>query len=492
MHLRPHIFAQQRQSTVLAAQVIQSIKLLQYGQDELLAFLKEQADRNPLIELADFAGMGDRAAGEAPMEEGERVRDAAGPSANGVPGRAAPRAEGRDFPAFGGAGRGTGRAIGEDVRSLEDYVASSVSLAEHLRGQVALTFHEPAERIVAAEIVASLDLDGYLRRDLEDIADALGTDLPCVEACLRKVQGFDPTGVAARSLPECLRLQLEERGRLTPAMAVLLDHLPMLARYEVPELARLCDIEAEAVLKMAREIRNLDPRPGRRFDTGPTLPALPDVLVEVRPDGSCAVELNADLLPRVLVNQRYYAEVAVGAIGGQDRVFVTDCLRDANWLARNMEQRAQTILRVATEIVAQQRDFLLRGVQHLRPLSLKDVARALGVHESTVCRATANKYMMTCRGLFEMKFFFTHAITATDGGGSFSAETIRHRIRQMIEAESAAAVLSDDEIMGALRGEGVEIARRTVAKYREALNIPSSARRRRQRAAAQIETHAAA
>lgn len=503
MHLRTNLRTQQRQTAVIAAQMIQSLELLQYGLDELQAFLSEQAEGNPLIEIVGGCGLE-----ETRREWPETDADA------GVEGRAGAQLVGEGLLGDGnirhqtvigsgdlltgrglggvatrGAG-GSGHIVGDDAYSLENVITASVSLADHLREQVGLTFDKPAERLIAGEIVGSLDPDGYLRRDLSDIADMLGTEEACIVTVLKKVQTFDPIGVAARNLAECLRLQLDEMGQIDRAMEVLLDNLPLLARYELQQLARICGVDVEAVLQMAKEIRELDPRPGRRFDTGPVLPALPDVLVEIRPDGSCAVEINSDLLPRVLVNQRYYANITAGTLGMQEKIFVTDCLRNASWLAKNVEQRAQTILKVATEIVVQQRDFLLHGVEHLRPLNLKDVARVLGMHESTVCRAIANKYMMTSRGMFDLKYFFTNSIAAADGGDDFSAETIRHRIRQKVAMESATDVLSDDAIVTALRKEGVNIARRTVAKYREMMNIASSAGRRRKKQAEQIDRSA--
>jgi RNA polymerase sigma-54 factor len=500
VHLRTNLRTQQRQTAVIAAQMIQSLDLLQYGQDELQAFLSEQAESNPLIEIVGGCGL-EETRGDWPETDAD----------SGVEGRAGAQLIGevllgdgniRDQTVIGSgdpfAGRGlggvatrgaggSGHVVGDDAYSLEHRVTANISLADHLREQVGLTFDTPAERLIAEEIVGSLDPDGYLRRDLGDIADMLGTEETCIEAVLKKVQTFDPIGVAARNLAECLRLQLDEMGQLDRAKKVLLSHLPLLARYELQQVARICGVDVETVLQMAKEIRRLDPRPGRRFDTGPVLPALPDVLVEIRPDGSCAVEINSNLLPRVLVNQRYYARITAGVLGMQEKIFVTDCLRNASWLAKNVEQRAQTILKVVTEIVVQQRDFLSHGVEHLRPLNLKDVARVVGMHESTVCRAIANKYMMTNRGMFDLKYFFTNSIAAADGGDEFSAETIRHRIRQMVAAESATDVLSDDAVVTALRKEGVNIARRTVAKYREMMNIASSAGRRRQRLAEQID-----
>jgi RNA polymerase sigma-54 factor len=497
VQLRANVRTQQKQSAAISAQVIQSIQVLQYGLEELQTFLSEQAERNPLVEIV--GGRDSEAPRAAPLETGSSDLAGAQPAGEAleqlgdrytrhpVDTRSGELSAGRGVSAAGGRDAGGHRHVGSgDAYNLEEVIASSVSLADHLGEQVALTFDLPAERIIAGEIVGSLDPNGYLRRDLWDIADMLGVDEVGVEAVLTKVQTFDPIGVAARNLAECLKLQLDETGRLDPPMETLLKHLPLLARYEIQQLSRLCGVDEETLLLMAKEIRELDPRPGRRFDTTPVLPALPDILVEMLPDGSCAVEINSDLLPRVLVNQRYYAEIVAGPLGQQDKVFVTDCLQNASWLARNVEQRTQTILKVATEIVMQQRDFLLYGIEHLRPLNLKDVAKVLGMHESTVCRAVANKFMMTNRGMFDLKFFFSNSIATADGGADFSTETIRHRIRLMISAESATDVLSDDAIVTALRKEGVEIARRTVAKYREMMHIASSDGRRRRNRAEQV------
>jgi RNA polymerase sigma-54 factor len=344
-----------------------------------------------------------------------------------------------------------------------------------------MALRSPADLTIAAEIIESLDDDGYLRRDIGMIADALNTSEAHTEAVLGKIQKMDPVGVAARNLPECLRLQLEDERRLTPAMATLLDNLPLLANYEYRQLAVICGVEVDDILAMAKEIKDLDPRPGRRFDCGPIMPALPDVTVELRDDGTFVTELNTNLLPRVLVNREYYSEVKAKCRGTSDVKFVVDCIKSANWLVRSLDQRAQTILKVATEIVARQRDFLLHGVEHLKPLNLKQVADTVGIHQSTVCRAISNKYMMTNRGLYELRFFFANSVAAADGGESLSADSVRHKIRQMIASETAATVLSDDAIVKELRGSGVDIARRTVAKYREGMNIASSCQRRRQK-----------
>jgi RNA polymerase sigma-54 factor len=234
---------------------------------------------------------------------------------------------------------------------------------------------------------------------------------------------------------------------------------------------------------MFAEIRALDPHPGAAFEGGSTDTIVPDIEVRQAADGSWSVELNADTLPRVLVDQTYYAQVAAHARNQEERDFLSDCLQNANWLTRSLDQRAKTILRVASEIVRQQDAFLVQGVRHLRPLNLRTVADAIGMHESTVSRVTANKYMLTPRGVFELRYFFTGAIASAGGGDAHSSESVRDRIRQMIEEEKPLAVLSDDDIVDILKKGGVDIARRTVAKYREGMNIPSSVQRRREKRA---------
>jgi RNA polymerase sigma-54 factor len=295
------------------------------------------------------------------------------------------------------------------------------------------------------------------------------------------LQGFDPPGVCARSLDECLAIQLKERDRFDPAMQTLVAHLDLLAKRDLPALRRLCGVGEEDLTDMIAEIRQLNPKPGLAFGSTLVQPIVPDVFVRPGPDGGFIVELNSDTLPKVLVNQIYHAEVAKTTKNDKDKTYLADCLQTATWLIRALDQRAKTILKVATEIVRQQDAFFANGVQHLRPLNLKTIADAIDMHESTVSRVTANKYMATSRGIFELKYFFTSAIAAADGGEAHSAEAVRHRIRQLIDAEDAQHVLSDDTIVERLRTAGIDIARRTVAKYREAMRIPSSVQRRREK-----------
>lgn len=438
----------QTQSLAITTQAIQSIEILQFSQQELHEFLTLQAERNPLLEVITPT--------PAASEPG------AGPD-RGV------RMSGPGGPALGG-----------ELPDIGETHATQITLREHLHSQCALAFRMQRQRVLSAEIVESIEPSGYLRRPLSDIAAPLGVDEAEVLDVLRVIQTFEPAGVGARNLGECLRLQLEDRDELDDRMSILLDNLPLLATHEIDRLARLCKVPRADVVGMVNKLRKLDPSPGRRFDCDPVLPALPDIVV--RQDGDAfTVELNPDVLPKVLVNRDYYAEVSTHSLTDQDRRFVADCWRTANWLERHLDQRARTILKVAAEIVSQQRGFLLHGIDHLRPLDLKTVAPAVGVHESTVCRATANKYMITPRGVFELKFFFAEGLASTSGEDSFATASVRQRIRTMIDGESPAAVLSDDAIVAELERSGIGIARRTVAKYRAMMSIPSSAARRRQK-----------
>jgi RNA polymerase sigma-54 factor len=264
-------------------------------------------------------------------------------------------------------------------------------------------------------------------------------------------------------------------------MEVLLDNLPLLAARNIAALVRLCSVDAADLADMIAEIKSLDPRPGLAFDPPLAQPVVPDILMRVQPDGGWIVELNSETLPRVLVNSRYCARIRRGPLSKAEKDYLTDRLHAANWLVKSLHQRATTILKVAAEIVRQQDAFFRRGVQSLRPLILRDIADAIGMHESTVSRVTSNKYMATPRGLYELKYFFTSSIPASSGDGAHSAEAVRHRIRGLIGAESADTPLSDERIVELLHQDGIDIARRTIAKYREAMRIPSSVQRRREK-----------
>jgi len=354
-------------------------------------------------------------------------------------------------------------------------------LREHLLEQIGTDIADPGDRVIAVHVLDLLDETGYLRGTLDGVAQLLGCDLGRVEAVLARLQQCDPPGVFARDLVECLALQLRDRDRLDPAMQLLLDNLPLLAARNLAALMRLCQVDAEDLSDMIAEIKSLDPRPGLAFDPPLAQPIVPDILLRASPKGGWIVELNAETLPRVLVNNRYYARVKAATQNRAEKEYLADRLQAANWLVKSLHQRAGTILKVSAEIVRRQDGFFRRGIQSLRPLTLREVADAISMHESTVSRVTSNKYISSPRGLFELKYFFTSAIAAADGGDAHSAEAVRFRIRGLIDDEAPAATLSDERIVEMLQREGVDIARRTVAKYREAMHIPSSVQRRREK-----------
>jgi RNA polymerase sigma-54 factor len=481
----------------MTPQLMQSIRLLQLTHVELERFIEEEMERNPLLERAEpqedgaaagKAGPGEAAgdgwpdeapaawSAEAMSEKLDSSLENLFPDDPGRTERLAPdlAAQWKSVGSGGGSGDGV---------DMEDIAAARVTLRDHVGAQIALTFADPAARLIAAELADGLDEAGYLRTDPAEVAARLGAGDGVVAAVLAECQGFEPAGIFARDLAECLSLQLAVRDRLDPAMRALLANLELLARRDFQALRRLCGVDEEDLLDMMAEIRALDPRPGTAFSGGASDAIVADVEVRAAGDGSWAVELNPETLPRVLVDQAYFTRVSAQAKDQAEKDFLSECLQSANWLTRSLDQRARTILKVASEIVRRQDAFLVHGVQHLKPLNLKTVAEAIGMHESTVSRVTSNKYMLTPRGVFELRYFFTAAIASAEGGEAHSAEAVRDRIRRMIEEETAEAVLSDDAIVDVLKDGGIDIARRTVAKYREGLNIPSSVQRRREKRA---------
>jgi RNA polymerase sigma-54 factor len=516
----------QSHSLVMTPQLQQAIKLLQLSNVELAAFVEAELERNPLLEREDtdetggaLQGDGSDAAAspfaEAKQDTNSQAGDGMGPSDGEAsasddgewlnlqadnrdgqaddldtePPDATPESDsfgtgGQKESGWGSLGQGQ-RFDGDEAPNLEAYVAEERTLKDHLSDQLVLAFVDPAQRLIGHHLIDMTDEGGYLQGDLASLGELLGAPLDLIEETLGSMQGFEPCGVFARDLRECLTLQLKERDRCDPAMAALIENLDLLAAHDLAALKRVCRVSDEDLCDMIQEVKRLNPKPGLKYGSSPSQPIVPDVLVRALSDGGWHVEVNSETLPRVLVNQTYYACVCKSATSKHEKSYLVDCLQTANWLVKSLDQRARTILKVAQEIVRQQDAFLTFGVRHLRPLNLKTVADAISMHESTVSRVTANKYMATNRGLFELKYFFTSAIAASDEGHAHSSEAVRHRIKEMIEAEPASDVLSDDKIVERLRQDGVDIARRTVAKYREALRIPSSVQRRRQKRIAQ-------
>ena len=506
MAIGPKLTMRQTTSLVMTPQLQQAIKLLQLSNLELSAYVEQELEQNPLLEREDSereeVARSDSGDGEVKASVGEEpgeVRDTAEMTGNeSMPSEGESPLD-TDFgnvwnedgaagdpEAFanwsGGSGHGGGGDFEDGEYNLEHTLTKDVSLRDHLLAQVNIELDDPADRLIALDLIEMLDEAGYLAGELPELAERLGCDVALVERTLAKVQKFDPPGVFARSLAECLALQLRERNRLDPAIQALLDNLDLLAKRDVAALRKICNVDQEDLAQMIDEIRALDPKPGLAFDSQIAQPVTPDVLVKPHPKGGWQVELNAETLPRVLVNQTYYAKVTKDVRTKQDRDYINDRLQSANWLVRSLHQRATTILKVASEIVRRQEGFFQHGVQHLKPLTLRDIAAVIDMHESTVSRVTTNKYMNTPRGIYEMKYFFTSAIASSVGGAdAHSAEAVRFRIKGLIDEEKPAEVLSDDRIVEILKGEGVDIARRTVAKYREAMKIPSSVQRRREK-----------
>jgi RNA polymerase sigma-54 factor len=495
MAIGPRLELRHTQTLVMTPQLQQAIKLLQFSNLELREYVETELERNPLLERVDGEGgevadgLGDEPVVRPEMEDAPMSLDS-----DNAPAAAAEAIDidyenvfnndsPSDAPSDPGEAfypeRGSRAAFDEDLPGLEGTLAQAITLKEHLTEQLQVTFADPVDRMLAAVLIDGLDEAGYLTIDLAELSERAGVELSRIEALLQKLQSFDPTGVFARDLKECLALQLKERNRLDPAMAAMLENLPLVARKDIQALVRICGVDAEDVADMIAELRTLNPKPGNAFETDVVQTLVPDVFVRRASDGSWSVELNADTLPRLLVNTRYHARVLSQTRGKTDKVFLSDCLASANWLIRSLDQRANTILKVATELVKRQEGFLQHGVKHLKPLNLRTIAEAIEMHESTVSRVTSNKYIATPRGIFEMKYFFTAALGSTDGGDSHSAEAVRARIRELVDAEKPDEILSDDKICELLKAEGIDIARRTVAKYREAMRIGSSAERRR-------------
>ncbi len=511
MAVTQRLEVRQAQSLVMTPQLQQAIKLLQMSNIELSEFVEQEIEQNPLLEpddRDDSANDGTEALQSPDVEPGGEIRvesaDAAPeprdtseltgseqlPNAaespldtdyDGVYDNAPVDDWGHDPNRL--ATSSSSGAAAPDDQLPERQLSETITLRHHVLEQMQVDIRDPAERLIAVHLTDMLDVMGYLRGDLNELADQLGCHPTLVERCLAKLQSFDPAGIFARDLKECLKLQLIDRNRFDPAMAALLGNLGLLARGEKEKLKGLCQVDDEDLVEMIAEIKALDPKPALGFETIPAETLIPDILMRPLRAGGWFIELNPETLPKVLVNNSYYASISKRLTSKDDKEYLTEQLQSANWLVRSLHQRATTILKTATEIVRRQDAFFLKGIQYLRPLTLKDIAEAIEMHESTISRVTSNKYIATPRGILELKYFFTTAISGS-GGSEHSAEAVRYRIKRMIDDEAPDRILSDDMIVELLQRDGVEIARRTVAKYRVSMQIPSSVARRRAKASA--------
>ena len=506
MALTPRLDLRQQQSLVMTPQLQQAIKLLQMSNLELVEFVETELEQNPLLEREEAVEPGETEAAQ-PEAAAERAFDEDNPEPDtvdlsgpdGVAGREeagldadygnvwteegpgeSPAAPPTDGMSIGQWGTTSGTAV-DGEPDPERTLADEISLRDHLLSQINVDLDDAADRMIALHLIDMLDDAGYLPADLAPVASLLNCTVERIEATLEKLQRCDPPGIFARGLAECLMLQLRDRNRLDPAMKILLANLDLLGKREFGQLRKLCGVANDDLAEMIAEIKALNPKPATAFDSTMAQPVTPDVLMRQRAGGGWIVELNSDTLPRVLVNSRYYAVLTRQARNLAEKEYIIDRFQSASWLVKSLHQRAQTILKVATGIIEQQDAFFTHGVEHLKPLTLRDIAEVVEVHESTVSRVTNNKFVATPRGIYELKYFFNSGVSRQDGASPHSAESVRYRIRTLIDSETVENVLSDDQIVEILRGGGVEIARRTVAKYRESMRIPSSVQRRREK-----------
>ncbi|RVT92788.1 RNA polymerase factor sigma-54 [Sphingomonas crocodyli] len=499
MAIGPRLDLRQSQSLVMTPQLQQAIKLLALSNLEIEAFIAEEIEKNPLLEAT---GTREEVApepegGDAPDDDFTFDPTDAEPTTDRLVefgdatadnpldvdydaetfhhDSAADSVRGQD----GGLGlEGGSGGSSDEAPDIDAYVAATIDLHEHLERQAGEVL-EGEELTIARHLIDLIDEAGYFTGQTFELSQRLGVALYHVERVLGVIQTFDPSGVGARTLAECIAIQAKEADRYDPAMAKLIDNLDLLARGGIPQLRRLCGVDEEDMVDMLRELRGYDPKPGLRFGGEPAQPVSPDIFISKTKDG-WAIELNRATLPRLIVDRDYYSELNAGADKG-GKAWLSECLASANWLVKALDQRARTILKVSREIVKQQEAFFLKGVEHLKPMTLKTVADAIGMHESTVSRVTSNKYLMCERGLHELKYFFTSGVAAADGDGAVSAEAVKSQIAKLIAAEGD-DILSDDKLVELLNAKGFDLARRTVAKYREAIGLGSSVQRRRQRA----------
>ncbi|MEO8722327.1 MAG: RNA polymerase factor sigma-54 [Sphingobium sp.] len=509
MALAPRLDLRQSQSLVMTPQLQQAIRLLALSNVEIEAFIAGELERNPLLEMGrsgsdenrrddDHAGAenqpeppsvevasdamidGQAAAADGPLD----VDYASETFISDGPGDRQPVSEDRGGPSLSGQASGDySSGYGDDGVNFDNFASADLSLSEHLMNQArqALSGYR---LLIASQLIGQLDEAGYLEADLLQTAYALNVSRHEVEEVLSVIHSFDPIGVGARSLAECLELQAREADRYDPAMALLIGNLGLLAKGALPQLRRICNVDEEDMADMIRELRNYNPKPGLRFAHHDAQTVIPDLFVNARGEG-WSVEINGATLPRLLVNRQYYVELSGGVQDKNAKAWLSDCLTNANWLVKALDQRQKTIIKVASEIVKQQEEFFRHGIASLKPLTLRAVADAIGLHESTVSRVTSNKYLSCKRGVYELKFFFTSGISSSEPGGeAVSAEAIKSHIRTLIGNEDPRRILSDDTLVDLLRAQGFDIARRTVAKYREAMGIGSSVQRRRQKALA--------
>ena len=503
LQIRQHV----SQRIALTPQLRQAIELLQLNNMELREFIEHEFEQNPLLELEDTVDLvsSNMPNSHSITHSGNVIHNRTGSDRGNVfesdsrpesftdtaPGRNT--ADSSDIPnqqtfsdeplSYHKPTSQSGGLMPEkrplDFDNLIQTTSRSLTLRDHLREQLIFDSIDQTTYMIGLYMIDLLDEAGYLVEDLDNVAAQLGCQRGRLQLLLDRLQTFDPPGVFARTLAECLQIQLRKTAQINPATEALLRNLDLLAEHNFPALAQLTGLPAREIRAAAKKIKALNPKPGLTFHHEITVPLVPDVYTWRQPDGTWIAELNNDTLPKVLVNSRYYTDAVNVARLQSEKLYLVEQLRNANWLVRSLDQRAKTIHTVTQELIRQQKGFLTKGIEFLTPLTLRNIANNTSMHESTVSRAISNKYIATPRGIFSFKYFFTSAINSNISGKFHSAEAVRHRIKCMITNELPGTVMSDDHIANALKQDGISIARRTVAKYRDAMHIPSSIQRRR-------------
>jgi len=458
-----------------------SLQLLQYDSVDLAAYLGKEIESNPLME---FDGDGPTAPPKAEPTDATENPDAVDNALYNSVFTNDCRAENTSEPPGYNSGfhETTPLPAPNAGSGLALNFRKEQTLYDLVHGQLSLLMLEPKAAVIANYLADSLDEAGYLAAPLEEVAEALGCTIGEVDEVLSCLQQLEPPGIFARDLKDCLRLQLEDRGLFNARANAVLDHLDLVATNNIPSLAGLAGASEEEVNYLLGEIRKLDPKPGLCFQAaGPLQTLIPDIFVREEKKGGWRVDLNNDALPRLLINQTYSTALKDKALSKNEAAYLRDCRTRAGWLQRALDQRAQTILRVTRALVEHQQAFFEKGVRYLKPFTYREIAETTELHESTISRVVQNKYLSSPRGNFKMRYFFSSQLAGEEGAAT-SATAVKHRIRELIDAEKAPKVLSDDKIATHLKGEGITISRRTVMKYREAMRIPSSFERRQMKA----------
>jgi len=501
MALGPRLDLRQSQSLVMTPQLQQAIKLLALSNLEIETFIGEALESNPLLEAGEMsreaAAPDDDRQGATDKPREEATADALMAEGRGEQDRPldiAAETLDRDRDTGDGErgenlaenwaenwGGAASAAMGGQGPSIDERGAGSISLADFLYEQVGLASNDAAQEALARYLIGQIDEAGYLTMPLRDVALELDVPIADVEDALKIVHSLDPTGVGARDLAECLAIQAKEMDRFDPCMERLIENLDLIAKGSFAQLRRICSVDEEDFADMLSELRTYDPRPGLQYGAREGAAVVPDILIGRGPDKNWTINLNEATLPRLVVNRSYYLELREGSVDKESRSWLQEKLGDANWLIKALDQRQKTILKVAAEIVKQQAGFFHRGVSELKPLTLRTVAEEIEMHESTVSRVTSNKYLHCDQGTFELKYFFTSGVASAESEGGASSEAVKARIKALTDVEDPKKILSDDKLVDLLKAEGLDLARRTVAKYREAMGIGSSVQRRRQK-----------